>query len=158
MSNLDDFRASKIQTWPIALLRVYTGVFFLWFGVGKLRRPDFHEGMSNFINGQLDNSFGLFRPFLESVVLPNAKLFAVLVGIGETLIGVAMILGLATRYAAVCGAIMVACFWMTKGQGLLNAQNHDAVWFLIFIVLGGLHAGRTFGLDRKLGKRYAFLA
>jgi len=39
--------------WPITLLRVYTGVFFLKFGWGKIMNPNF------------------MRPFLESVVLPN---------------------------------------------------------------------------------------
>ena len=52
---------------------------------------------------------------------------------------------------------MVAAFWFTKGQGFLDAQNHDAIWFVIFVVLAAVHAGRVYGLDDKLGKRYRFL-
>ena len=33
MSNLDDFRSAKINTWPIVALRVYTGIFFLYFSI-----------------------------------------------------------------------------------------------------------------------------
>jgi len=147
-----------IRDWPIVLLRVYTGLFFIYFGIGKIARGNFAEGMGGFVNMQLENSFGFFRPFLESVVLPNKGLFAFLVSWGELAIGIAMVLGLATRYFAVAGAVMVASFWFAKGQGILDAQNHDAVWFLIFVVLAGLHAGRTMGLDQRLADRYKFLS
>ncbi|MDX1507569.1 MAG: DoxX family protein [Woeseiaceae bacterium] len=157
MSNLDDFRAAKINTWPILLLRVYTGIFFLYFGVRKLLNPEFADGMARFIAAQ-ENTVGFYRTFLDSVVVPYKEVFAFIIGCGEVLLGVAMILGLATRYAAFAGAFMVLNFWLAKGQWVLDAQNHDVIWFVILIVLGGLHAGRTMGLDARLAKRYKFLA
>lgn len=158
MTSFDASGTKALREWPIVLLRVYTGIFFVYYGFGKISGGNFADGMAGFINGRLENSFGFFRPFLESVVLPNKGLFAVLVSWGELTIGIAMILGLATRYFAVAGAVMVASFWFAKGQGILDAQNHDAVWFLIFIVLAGLHAGRTIGLDQMLVRRFKFLA
>ena len=159
MSSLNEFTRKKpTHLWPITLLRVYTGVFFAYYGFGKIKRGNFADGMEGFINGNLENSFGLIRPFLESVVLPNKAVFAILVSWGELLIGLALIVGLATRYAAIAGAVMVAAFWFTKGQGFLAAQNHDAIWFMIFIVLAAVHAGRIHGLDVKLADRFRFLA
>ncbi|MDH3614667.1 MAG: DoxX family protein [Gammaproteobacteria bacterium] len=158
MTNLDAPRSKPIRDWPIVLLRVYTGIFFVYHGAGKISRGNFADGMTGFLNMQLENSFGFFRPFLESVVLPNKGLFAFLVSWGELAIGIAMILGLATRYAAVAGAIMLASFWFAKGQSVLSGQNHDSIWFFIFIVLAGLHAGRTMGLDQMLARKYKFLA
>ena len=158
MTNLDAGTTKPLRDWPIVLLRVYTGVFFIYYGFGKISRGNFADGMAGFINGQLENSFGFFRPFLESVVLPNKGLFAFLVSWGELAIGIAMVLGLATRYFSIAGAVMVASFWFAKGQGILDAQNHDAVWFMIFVVLAGLHAGRTMGLDQRLADRFKFLA
>ena len=159
MSSFDEFRSSKaIRHWPLVLLRVYTGVFFLVHGFGKVRRDDFADGLVNFLNSQLESSFGFYRPFIESVVLPNNSLFAFLVAWGEFTVGVALILGLATRYAAIVGAVMVANFWFAKGQGLLGGQNHDVVWLIIFIVLAGLHAGRVMSVDQRLVNRFRFLA
>lgn len=160
MSSLNEFGNKKVtHLWPIALLRVYTGVFFVVHGYGKLSREgDFADGLAGFVSSRLENSFGFFRPFLESVVLPNKALFAFLVSWGELLVGLALIVGLATRYASVAGAIMVAAFWFAKGQGPLEGQNHDVIWFVIFIVLAAVHAGRTFGLDMKLANRFRFLA
>ena len=159
MSNLDEFRRKKkIQLWPITLLRVYTGVFFLYYGFGKIRNPDFADGLAGFVTSQLENSIGMIRPFLESVVLPNKGLFAFFVAWGELAIGIALILGLATRWASVAGAIMVAAFWATKGQGFLDAQNHDVIWFMIFVLLATVHAGRAHSVDERLAGRFRFLA
>lgn len=159
MSNLDEFRSKKsAHLWPIALLRVYTGVFFLHHGFSKVKRGNFADGMEGFLNMQLENTFGFFRGFVESVVLPNKALFGFLVSWGELAIGIALILGLATRWASAAGAIMVASFWFAKGQGFLEGQNHDVIWFVIFIVLAAVHAGRIYGVDERLASRFRFLA
>ncbi len=159
MSNLNEFQSKKVtHLWPITLLRVYTGIFFLAHGFGKLQGGNFAEGMTGFINSQLESSFGFMRVFLESVVLTNAGLFGFLVSWGELLVGLALIAGLATRYASVVGAIMVVAFWFTKGQGFLEGQNHDAIWFVIFVVLAAVHAGRLHSVDAILADRFRFLA
>ena len=159
MSSLNEFTKKKTaHLWPITLLRVYTGVFFIQYGLGKITNPDFADGLSGFVTGNLEKSFGFMRPFLESVVLPNNGIFAVLVAWGELALGVALVLGLATRYAAIAGAFMVAMFWFTKGQSFLDAQNHDAVWFMILVVLAAVHAGRAHSLDARLRDRFRFLS
>lgn len=159
MSVLDEFRRRKaVHLWPITVLRVYTGVFFLYYGFGKVRNPDFDNGLAGFVSGRLENSASFIQPFLENVVLPNKGLFAFLVAWGEFAIGLGLILGLATRWASVAGALMVGAFWATKGQGFLDAQNHDAIWFVIFIVLAAVHAGRVHSLDERLADRFRFLA
>ena len=159
MTSLNEFTSKKeVHLWPITVLRVYTGAFFTYYGFGKIKRGGFADGMEGFINGRLEDSYGFIRPFLESVVLPNKAVFGVMVSWGELLIGLALIAGLATRYASIAGAVMVAAFWFTKGQGFFDSQNHDAIWFMIFVVLATVHAGRLHSLDAKLSDRFRFLA
>ncbi len=158
MGNLDEFRSSKINTWPIVVLRVYTGIFFLYFGVRKIMGGFGGEATAGFLAGRSEDTFAFYRPIVEHVVTPMSGVFAFLVAWGELFLGVALILGLMTRYAAFAGAFMVANFWFAKGQGILDAQNHDIIWLIILIVLGGLHAGRTMGLDAKFAGKYKFLA
>ncbi len=143
--------------WPIVLLRVYAGLFFAWHGIGKISRGNFSDGMQNFLNSQLDNSFDFYRPFVEMVVLPNSVLFGNLVAWGELLIGLGLIFGLATRYAAFAGALLVANFWFAKGAGILDGTNHDVVWLMILVVLGTIPAGKFAGLDDGLSDRFRFL-
>ena len=149
---------TRINHWPIALLRIYTGVFFTYNGFRKLFNDQFPDGMVGFLNRNTDNALGFYRSFIESVVLPNKALFAGLVSYGELLIGLALILGLATRYAAFAGAAMVTSYWLAKGHGLLDGTNHDVVWLVIFLVLGLVPAGKIAGLDDGLSDRFRFLS
>ena len=50
---------------------------------------------------------GLYRSFLESLVAPNADLFANFAMIGELAVGVSLFLGLGTRLG-VAGALFLA--------------------------------------------------
>lgn len=158
MSKLDDFRRKKsVHLWPITLLRVYTGAFFSYHGLSKLRDPRFEDALAGFVTGQLDNTVGFFRPFLESVVLPHKGVFALLVSWGEFAIGIALVIGLASRWMSLLGALMVGSYWMAKGSWFLAPQNHDFVWLVIFVVLAGVHAGRAHSLDAALAGRFRFL-
>ena len=155
--NLSGFVGNKAH-WPLAVLRVYTGVFFLIYGYGKLQRGGgFADGMSGFLNAQ-ENTFGFYRTFIDSVVLPNAGLFSYLIACGETALGIGLILGLATRYSAYVGVFLVINFWFAKGLGFFGAMNHDVVWTSILLVLALMKAGHVYGLDSQLKSRYPFLA
>ena len=146
-----------LRQWPIVLLRVYTGVFFAYHGFGKLRSDDFASGLANFLSNNLEATFSFYRPFVESVILPSKEIFAVLVAWGELAIGLALILGLATRYAAFVGAFLVLNYWFAKGLGFFAGANYDIVWFVILIVLGFIPAGKIAGLDDGLSDRLPFL-
>jgi uncharacterized membrane protein YphA (DoxX/SURF4 family) len=146
-----------VKHWPIAVLRVYTGLFFTWNAIGKIRRDNFAEGMEGFLNAQLENSFAFYRPFIETVVLPNKTMFAAMVAWGELTVGLLMIVGLATRYAAAAGAILVLNFWLAKGAPVLAGTNQDVAWLVIFIVLGMVPAGKIAGLDDGLSDKLPFL-
>jgi thiosulfate dehydrogenase [quinone] large subunit len=148
---------ARINLWPIAVLRVYTGVFFAYHGFGKITNDQFPSGMIGFLNGRAESSPEFYRSFVEAVVLPNPQLFATLVGWGELAIGLALIVGLATRYASAAGVVMMANFWMAKGQGVLEGVNHDVVWLAIFLVLALVPAGKIAGLDDALSDRFRFL-
>ena len=113
--------------------------------------------MESFLSAQLANSFTFYRPFIESVVLPNKTIFASLVAWGELCVGLLMLVGLASRYAAAVGAILVLNFWFAKGLPVFAGTNHDVVWFVIFVVLGMVPAGRIAGLDDGLADKLPFL-
>lgn len=140
------------------MLRVYAGVFFANAGIAKIGRGNFDEGMSRFLSANLDAAFSFYRSFVEAVVLPNKSVFAVLVSWGELAIGIGLVLGLATRYAAFAGAFMVTNFWFAKGAGFLDGTNHDVVWLFILLTLGFVPAGRISGLDDGLSDRMPFLS
>ena len=83
MSILNKFTQKKaVHLWPITVLRVYTGVFFAYYGFGKIKRGGFAGSLKGFVSGKLEDSFGIISPFLKSVVLPNKEIFAIMVSWG----------------------------------------------------------------------------
>lgn len=157
VDRIDTRPHGAVRHWPIVVLRVYTGLFFIWNGFGKVSRDNFADGMEGFLNAQLANSFSFYRPFIESVVLPNKTVFAAMVAWGELAVGLAMLVGLATRYAAAAGAILVLNFWFAKGAPVLAGTNQDVAWLIIFVVLGMVPAGKIAGLDDGLADVLPFL-
>ncbi|MCC3357793.1 DoxX family membrane protein [Bacillus sp. REN16] len=96
-------------------------------------------------NGDSPTVQGWYASFLEKVALPNIDLFNILVPWGEFLVGLGLILGLATVPALIGGALMNANFIMA-GVGL---SGLDSKFFVVAMIL--LFVGKTryyFGLDR----------
>lgn len=93
------------EAWP-SLFRIVVGLYWLYFastkwqGVGWVRGLMQSAGAANPIPG--------LHELLVQVVAPNWFLFAVLQTIGETVVAVFLILGLATRWAAVLGTLLAA--------------------------------------------------
>lgn len=88
----------------LLVLRVVVGIFFIKFGYGKLFGTPGIEGFT----GMLTN-FGFFAP----------SLFAYLVGIAEFFGGIAILLGVFTRFSAFWIAIIAFFAWAkVKGFGL----------------------------------------
>jgi thiosulfate dehydrogenase [quinone] large subunit len=158
---------TKTQQGAIAVLRVATGIVFMTAGLEK------------FIATEAFNAAGFLKlgtngvPYLgeaaEGVVYNpthdfwvslagNATLMPIvnwLVVFGEVAIGVALILGLFTRFASLTGTLMMAFFFVAAwsfGHGIVNEQ---LMYALVTGVLGVVAAGRYYGLDGVLEKATA---
>ena len=80
--------------------------------------------------------------FMKIFVLPNTNLFEALVTIGEFSVGIALLLGVFTRFSALMGALMNFSFLMTF-QATLDLQM---LIIHVFIILIAGNASRI-GLD-----------
>lgn len=79
----------------------------------------------------------------RDVFLPNATLFSYLVAYGELLVGVALIVGLFTHFAALMGVIMNLAYLFA---GTTSTNPQMLVVGLIIVVAGGV-AVSYYGLD-----------
>ena len=93
------------EAWP-SVFRITVGLYWLYFastkwqGVGWVRPLLQSAGASNPIPG--------LHELLVQVVAPNWLLFAVAQTAGETVVAILLILGLATRWAAILGLLLAA--------------------------------------------------
>ena len=138
----------------LVLLRIYLGVIFLHAAWPKLG-GDFTSGLAGFLQKvALENGHLFYQEFVQRVVLPNVPLFAALVTWGELLVGISLVLGLMTRLAALVALILTVNYMFAKGAWFWTPSSNDAALAAISLALLIGAAGRTFGLDAFLARRW----
>jgi thiosulfate dehydrogenase (quinone) large subunit len=138
----------------LTLLRIYLGVIFLLAVWPKLR-SDFTPGLTAFLQTvTLVKGHPFYREFVQRVVLPNASAFAALVTGGELLVGLTLVLGLTTRFSAAVALVLTTNYMLAKGAWFWTPSSNDAAFAAISVALLIGAAGRTFGLDALLAKRW----
>jgi len=141
--------ASRTAAWIWLVVRLYMASVWLPAGWGKVSSGEWLFGTGEPMLGLVSGAIAdpgtptWYVTFLESVVVPNAGLFATLVAIGELGVGIGLLLGIVTGIAAFFGVFMNANFVLS---GVLSSNP-------VLIVLGALvmlawrNAG-WIGLDR----------
>ncbi len=148
--------SSSTYAFWLALLRIYTGAFWLMHGIPKFLHGDEfmppNGAMTQFLNGQITHNSGPYQAFLVHVVLPNAGFFAELVRLGEVVTGCLLFLGFYTRLGGLIGVLLALNYISAKG-GLM----HLSVWSgldSVALVLSALNVvlptGRVLGIDGLL--------
>jgi thiosulfate dehydrogenase (quinone) large subunit len=131
------------------ILRIWLGLQWIEAGIYKIRSG---FEVSGFLQGAIANARGdhptvqgWYAGFLEGFALPNIEFFNILIPWGEFLVGLGLILGLATIPALIAGAFMNINFIMA-GVGL---SSPDSKFFAVAMILLFIGKGRYYyGLDR----------
>jgi uncharacterized membrane protein YphA (DoxX/SURF4 family) len=140
----------------LLLPRLYLGIVFAVASVGKLTQgADFAGPMSGLLTKvTLKNGYGWYAPFVRTVVLPNAHLFAMLVIAGEAFVAISMLFGLMTRLGAVVAIFLLANYVSAKGVALWSPGSNDVADIVLALVVLCGGAGRICGIDASLAKRF----
>jgi thiosulfate dehydrogenase (quinone) large subunit len=145
-------------TKTLAVARMATAVFFLFFGEYKVFDSGFaHGGFQQYLSEYLQGSaVSFYRPVLAHVILPHVVFFGYLVGVIELFIGLSLLVGLYVRAASVLGALhmisLTLATWWEPGHGVpswryFGAELDHLPLLLLFIVFYAADAGKTWGLD-----------
>jgi thiosulfate dehydrogenase (quinone) large subunit len=146
----------------IAGVRMATSVFFLLFGEYKVAGPGFsHGGFQSYLQDYITTSaVSFYRPVLAGLILPHAVFFGYVVGVGELLIGISLLLGLWVRPASILAILflvnMLLATWWGAGHAApfwryFGAELDHLPLLLLFIIFFAADAGRVWGLDGRRG-------
>jgi uncharacterized membrane protein YphA (DoxX/SURF4 family) len=162
LSDMPDRQTSAVRK-TIALVRILTSFFFLFFGQYKVFGWEFaHGGFAKYLGGYIGGeAVSCYRPLLERVVLPHATFFGYAVDVAELFVGISLLLGIFVRPASVVGALhmlslTLATFW-SPGHNVPTWRyfgyqlDHIPMLFL-FVIFFAARAGETWGLDGRLGR------
>ncbi len=146
----------------IAVVRIATSVFFLFFGQYKVFGSAFaHGGFQEYLQGYLrSEAVSCYKPFLARIVLPHAVFFGYFVGVLELFLGVSLLLGIYVRLASILGALfmlnLTLATWWAPGFGVpfwhyFGAELDHLPLLFLFVIFFVADAGKAWGLDGRFG-------
>jgi uncharacterized membrane protein YphA (DoxX/SURF4 family) len=139
----------------LVILRVHLGVILLITDAGKLGRDEpFSVEMLGFLRHAMHNASAPYRAFVEHVVIPHATTFSVLVVAGELVAGLSLLFGVATRIGAAVAMLLFLNYMLAKGRMFWSPDSEDAAVFFSALVVALGAAGRSFGVDALLHRRW----
>ena len=93
------------------------------------------------------NPVGFFRDFLQNTVIPHSHVFAQLTAFGEVAVGLGLTAGFLTTLAAGIGLFLVVNYGLAvQWQGSAQ-QGFHYMLITTLVVMLGVRAGRTWGVD-----------
>ena len=141
--------------WP---LRIFMGATFLYAGLQHLTDPSYFDPSKPGYIGHLISQYAMGSPihdFLFGVVEPNAVTFGYVVGIGETLIGIATLVGFLFRIAAFAGLLLNFSFFLSATWNAFPFYFGSDIVFAacwLTLLLTGPQAGQS--IDSALARRF----
>jgi thiosulfate dehydrogenase (quinone) large subunit len=139
---------SRRQGVALLIARLFAGGWFLMTGTGKLTRGFLAGGalLPQLERMAAGTPHAWYKAWLVGVVIPHEHVFAVLTALGETLVGIGLVLGALTEYAARAGIFMVSNYLFGKGwPNPTSSLDKTFIALLLVILIGG--AGNFLGFD-----------
>jgi len=157
----------------VAIGRIAIGVIYLWAGLEKIAVGDGKGGFFSaagflahgtngtlgwpFVTGTADPAtvfnptHGFWVDLSTGSLMPLVNLLVV---VGEVGIGIALILGIATRFASAMGTLMMLFFFFAAWNYSNGIVNQHLTYAVVTFGLGVIGAGNYFGLDAMLAKSF----
>jgi thiosulfate dehydrogenase [quinone] large subunit len=154
----------------VAIGRIVIGAIFLWAGLEKIIGGglgtwsakgflQFGSGGSlgwPFVTGKVAEGtvFNPTHDFWVGLAGNETAMTVIgfLVPLGQLGIGIALILGLLTRFGAAMGALMMLIFLVAAWDFQYGIVNQHLTYAVVTLGLGIVGAGNHYGLDGVLGK------
>lgn len=100
------------------------------------------------------NPIGFVKSFLENTVLTHVTLFAQLTALGEAAVGIGLTLGFLTAVASAVGLWLVLNYGLATGWLGFSQQGFHVILGACMIAFFFSRAGRTWGLDGWVRRRW----
>jgi thiosulfate dehydrogenase (quinone) large subunit len=148
-------------------VRVLVGAVWLNGAIEKLLNPQFPKQFATSLQagGFISQAPPFFQDFMQNTVVPNAELFAQLMRAGELALGIALIVGLLTNFAAVGSVVLSFVILLSQGGvrlgtglGAPEYLTINVVVALISVIIVLSPAAKALSVDAILARRSASLS
>ncbi len=147
-------RNHVVARFIMTVLRIWLGWQWVSAAVEKLGSPvwtgskagvaitGFLQHAASLSQGPHPDVQGWYASFINAVALPDATFFSYLVSWGELLVGLALILGIFTTFAALMGALMNTVYLLAG----TSSSNPNMLIIEALVMVAGFNAA-VYGLD-----------
>jgi len=125
-------RAARLGLAGLLVVGAFVGYEWLMSGLTKIIRGGFASGLADELSEKSDGAAGWYRSFLDGTVIPNGKVFGILIEVGEVAIGAALI------------ATAILLLW--RGRRLSYRVQMTALVAIALASLGGILMNVNFHL------------
>ncbi len=148
----------RTPVWLLLPLRLYTGLFFIISALNKvedrlLTQPEKYAAYIRNMQHHGSGGASIYDRFVDAVIIPNMGTLTMLIVLMQLTAGLGLFTGAFTR---LCG--LLGMFYMLNIIFLHDAaifgSHYSVVMFLVLGVLVVTGAGRAYGLDHGLSKRF----
>jgi thiosulfate dehydrogenase (quinone) large subunit len=155
---------ARLASWRLKGIGILRIVFGVVWGIDACFKwqPDFINNFTSYVSGAQAGQPGVIHGWINfwvNVVSVNPQVFAHLVAVGETLVALALLLGVFSNLTNIAGILLSVVIW-TTAEGLggpYHAGSTDVgtaiIYALVFVALFLTSAGMYFGLDGFLSPR-----
>jgi thiosulfate dehydrogenase (quinone) large subunit len=139
----------------LAAARIYVGVLWLNYGTSKFEPDWARTEFLSATQGSAAGTSGAMHDFLVAVVMPNQALFARTIAVGETLVGISLLLGLLTKIGSLGGMFLSMNYYFATGRYMhrLGFESLELLLFVICLLLFVLPSDRALSVDAVLRSR-----
>jgi uncharacterized membrane protein YphA (DoxX/SURF4 family) len=140
----------------LVILRVYVGVILFISDLGKLTRDNpFADEMLRFLRGVTTRRASApYLHFVQQIVISHASLFSYLIMTGEAFAAISLLTGTLTRLGSAVAMLLFLNYMLAEGRIFWSPDSEDAGLFFIGLVIFLGRAGRAWGVDSYLAKRW----
>lgn len=140
----------------LVIPRVYVGAILFISDLGKLTRDNpFADEMLRFLRGVTTRRASPpYLHFVQQIVIPHASLFSYFIMTGEAFAAISLLTGTLTRVGAAVAGFLFLNYMLAEGRIFWSPDSEDAALIIICLVIFFGRAGRVFGIDGYLTKRW----
>jgi uncharacterized membrane protein YphA (DoxX/SURF4 family) len=153
--NVSSYNPEPAPSRWLALLRIYTGAWFVWLGASQAYHG-FIGSFTRLLNEHSHPFATFYQSFLSNFVIPNQQIVAYCLVASEILIGLLLILGLLTRVTTIIALVVAVNYFLALGRADSMILTITLTGIVIILVLFGSAAGRVWGMDASLYRKTLF--
>jgi uncharacterized membrane protein YphA (DoxX/SURF4 family) len=148
----------RTPVWLLLPLRLYSGLFFIVSALHKvegrlLTQPEKYSAYIRHVQDSGSGGISFYDRFVDAVIIPNIGAVTMVLVLMQLVIGLGLFTGSFTRLFGFLGMFFMLNVFLLHDVSIFGA-HYSVVMFLVLGVLVVTGAGRAYGMDHRLVKRF----